>query len=83
MIISDAGETLNDYLNYESVPVSCKYFFENGKQINAFANAESFANEAEAVAGEPIQNVLNYLSASQKLYNRIGIIFLNHPIIFF
>ncbi len=79
-LFSDAGETLNDYLNYESVPVSCKYFFENGKQINAFANAESFANEAEAVAGEPIQNVLNYLSASQKLYNRIGIIFLNHPI---
>jgi phytoene desaturase len=79
-LFADAGENIQDYFTYEQVPLSCKYFFENGKQVNAWTDAEDLSKEMNQQLGEEVQTVKNYLTASGKLYNQIGTIFLNNSL---
>lgn len=72
-----AGKPIGNYFEYQSVPVSNHYFFETGKKIKAWTSTEKFAEELEDVAGEPKENLINYLNDSKRLYNNIGTIFLN------
>ncbi|MFY7840605.1 MAG: 1-hydroxycarotenoid 3,4-desaturase CrtD [Lacibacter sp.] len=75
-----AGEPIEAYFQYEKVAVSCNYFFENGKRVQAYSNAEQLADELQSNLGEDRNNVLNYLSKSEALYHNIGEIFLNHSL---
>lgn len=79
-LFADAGEDIADYFQYESVPISCKYFYDDGKILNAYTNAAKFDEELQTVMGEKQGAVLNYLSKSEKLYNSIGTVFLNHSL---
>ncbi|MEI9957947.1 MAG: oleate hydratase [Ferruginibacter sp.] len=47
-----AGEPIEDYFKYQPVDIACKYFYENGKIVNAFTNAANFAQELEEKLGE-------------------------------
>jgi len=38
-----AGENISEYFTYKSLPVSCKYFYEDGIEINAFTNLDDFS----------------------------------------
>ncbi|MEJ8816934.1 1-hydroxycarotenoid 3,4-desaturase CrtD [Lacibacter sp. H407] len=75
-----AGEPIEDYFQYQQVPLSCKYFYENGKQVSAWTNAEQLADELHEQLGEDKEAVKNYLHKSETLYNNIGRIFLNHSL---
>jgi phytoene dehydrogenase-like protein len=44
-LFETAGEPIGDYFNFKPVDISCKYFFENGKIVQAQTNAEAFADE--------------------------------------
>lgn len=79
-LFAEAGEPINDYLQYKPVNITCKYFFENGKNIDAFADNELFADEMQQKISEPAGNLKKYLGASQKLYDNIGSIFLNYSL---
>jgi phytoene desaturase len=76
-LFEEAGEDINEFLQYDGVNTTCKYFFENGIVINAYTDAALFADELENKLGEPPNSLRNYLDASQKLYKYIGNIFLN------
>ena len=73
-----SGEQLEDYFQYEQVDLSCKYFYENGKLVNAWADEQKLADELSAQLGEHPAAVKTYLQKSKRLYNDIGSIFLNH-----
>lgn len=75
-----AGEPIEDYFQYQNVPLSCKYFYENGKQVHAWTNADQLADELHTQLGEDKEAVKNYLRKSETLYNNIGNIFLNHSL---
>lgn len=75
-----AGEDISSYFTYESVPVACRYFFENGKKINAYTNAAAFAEEMNKQTGEPAENVIRYLKDSERVYEKVGSIFLNYSL---
>lgn len=75
-----AGEDIRSYFEYEKVDIACRYFFENGKILNAHTHAPSFANEMETVLGEPANNVLQYLKDAESVYENVGTIFLNHSL---
>jgi phytoene desaturase len=72
-----AGEDIKNYFEYDSLSLACRYFFENGKQVNAYTSAEAFANEMEEKLGEPKTHVLRYLRNAEKVYDAVGQIFLN------
>ena len=75
-----AGEPIEDYFSYHPIDISCKYFFENGKIINAYTKSADFGHELETIAGESTQAVEQYLENSAKVYNRVGNIFLNYSL---
>ncbi|WP_207495363.1 1-hydroxycarotenoid 3,4-desaturase CrtD [Aridibaculum aurantiacum] len=72
-----ANEPIEQYLQYEKVPVACKYFYPNGTIVNAYTDAAAFAEELHTKLGEEPSRVLDYLQQSENLYNKIGDIFLN------
>lgn len=75
-----SGENITAYLQYEPVPLACKYFYEDGIIINAYAGAEKFAQELSDQVGEDKNAIKEYLQQSAKLYNNIGTIFLNNSL---
>jgi len=75
-----AGESLDQYFSYQSVPIANKYFYENGKQVKAYTNAEDFAKEMKLQLNEDPKVVLKYLQQSKKLYENIGLLFLEHSL---
>jgi phytoene dehydrogenase-like protein len=77
-LFRDAGEPLEAYFSYSSVPLSCRYFFENGKRVNAWTDPDLYEEELYTQLGEQRGTLKNYLQKSERLYNGVGHIFLNH-----
>jgi phytoene desaturase len=74
------GEKTSDYFQYEPVSVACKYFFPNGKVINAYTDKQKFATEMQAVVGEPPSNILDYLKDAESCYQNIGELFVDYSL---
>ncbi|MGF2413424.1 1-hydroxycarotenoid 3,4-desaturase CrtD [Ferruginibacter sp.] len=75
-----AGEPMENYFSYKAVDIACKYFYENGKIIEASADAVIFGKELEEKLGEASGTVEAYLKKSEKVYTHIGSIFLNYSL---
>ena len=75
-----AGEPIEKYLSYQPVDIACKYFYENGKTVNAYTDAARFAEELKEQANENSANVINYLKNSGKVYENIGTVFVDHSL---
>ena len=75
-----AGEPIDNYFSYQRVDIACKYFYDNGKVVQAYTNAGQFANELNEQLDEAPENVTGYLKHSEKIYENIGTIFLNHSL---
>ena len=75
-----AGEPIEKYLRYQPVAIACKYFYENGKTVNAYTDATRFAGELQEQANEERANVTNYLERSGKIYDNIGTVFVDHSL---
>ncbi len=75
-----AGEPIENYFHYQSLPISFKYFYEDGTVINAYTNNLVFAEELENKTGEKKERILSYLESSKKLYQNIAGLFLNNSL---
>lgn len=75
-----AGENIKQYFNYYSLPLACRYFYEDGTIINSYTDASKFAKELAEKAGEDETKVYSYLKGSQALFNDVGTIFLNYSL---
>lgn len=72
-----ANEPIEEYFQYQKVPIACNYFYEDGTCIHAFADTELFENELIEKTGEKKGSLFSYLRKSENIYNRIGKVFLN------
>jgi phytoene desaturase len=75
-----AGEPIENYFQYQSLPISFKYFYDDGTVINAYTNNQAFAEELENKTGEKKEKLLAYLEGSKKLYQNIAGLFLNNSL---
>jgi len=75
-----ANEPIKDYFNYQPIPIACKYFYENGKVVNAYTDVKQFVQELKEQLNEPPEKVTAYLKKSEEIYNNIGSIFLNYSL---
>jgi phytoene desaturase len=75
-----AGEPIEEYFSYRKMPVSCNYFYEDGTIVHAHADNALFAKELADKMGETEESLLSYLKRSERIYNDIGNIFLNHSL---
>jgi phytoene desaturase len=75
-----AKEPIEDYFSYRPVEIACKYFYENGKVLEAFADPKLFTEALQSQLGESAGAATGYLKESEKIYSNIGSIFLNHSL---
>lgn len=75
-----AGESMEEYFQYQSMPIAFKYFYEDGTIVNAYTDNGKLAAEMEEKLGESPEKVFSYLNDSKKLYQHIASIFLNHSL---
>ncbi len=75
-----ANEPIEKYFNYSKTDVACNYFFENGKKIAAYTDKKRLSAELADKLNEDSSAVEKYLSDAERLYNKIGLIFLNHSL---
>jgi phytoene desaturase len=75
-----AGEPMEQYFSYKPVDIACKYFFENGKQVNAFTDAQLLAKEMQTQLGESPKNIERYLGKSKKAFENVGTVFVDHSL---
>jgi phytoene desaturase len=75
-----ADEKISEYFTYTSIPVSCKYFYEDGIELTAWANTEKFTQELFLKTGEDGNRVQEYFRRSSKLFNSVGSVFLNNSL---
>ena len=62
-----AGEKKAD-ITYNKLDVVCRYFFEDGRTIDAYSDPGRFAEELQLKAGEDPGKVLSYLEASREIF---------------
>ena len=62
-----ANEPIEEYLQYEQVPIACKYFYEDGSIVNAYSDVQLFADELQQQLGEDVEKVKSYLVQSEKI----------------
>jgi phytoene desaturase len=79
-LFHEAGESIDGFFEYQKVDLSCRYFFENGKIINAWTEASRYEEELVNILGEKPGALKNYLQQSASLYESVGSIFLNQSL---
>ncbi len=69
-------ESPETHFSYKKKAVICRYFWEDGKQLTAYADREQFLNEVYNQFGIPQKRLHNYLKKSAKKYTLTAPLFL-------
>ncbi len=65
-----------DYFEYEPLDIICKYFYEDGTVINAYANDEKRIAEFSAKTNEKPESIRRFMAKSQEIYRLTHKVFL-------
>lgn len=75
-----AGKNPKDHFEYEKLEVACHYFWEDGKQVKAWADINRFAEEVETKLGEPAAHVREALKSSAYIYQHLAPLFMHRSL---
>ncbi|MEZ2338187.1 1-hydroxycarotenoid 3,4-desaturase CrtD [Mucilaginibacter sp. RCC_168] len=75
-----AGKNPVDFFNYQKLDVVCRYFYEDGTILNAYADQEQFAAEINQQTGEPTASLKKYLKNSANIYSITNHVFLERSL---
>lgn len=63
-----AGRNPKDYFDYIRLDETCRYFWDDGTRLTAWADRTAFAREVETQLGEPADHLLAHLDDSATKY---------------
>ena len=75
-----AGKNPRDFFNYQKLDVVCRYFYEDGTILNAYADEEQFAAEVNRETGESAGTVKKYFKNSANIYSITNHVFLERSL---
>lgn len=75
-----AGKNPADYFSYQKLDIVCKYFYEDGTRLSAYADTKQFAEEIETQTGEPAASVVKHLANSRDIYSITNHVFLERSL---
>ncbi len=75
-----AGKSPRENFEYIRLPVTCAYFWEDGKQLKAYADIDRFAEEVETRLGEPAVNIRHALKHSAFIYDHLAPLFMHRSL---
>jgi phytoene desaturase len=71
-----AGKTPSDYFEYQKLDVVCKYFYEDGTKLTAYADREKFEQEIITHTAETAPALQTQATNSATIYNLTNPVFL-------
>lgn len=71
-----AGKRPADYFRYHKLDTVCRYFYEDGTQLTAWADADKLAGEIALKTRDTRESVLRFLKKSRDIYDITHHIFL-------
>ena len=75
-LFSLAGKNPKDEFTYEKLETVCRYFYEDGTRINAWANRDKLAEEIALKTKDPASSVHQFLDYSAQIYAITHAVFL-------
>ncbi len=75
-----AGKNPTDYFEYQKLPETCRYFYEDGTRFIADSEPKKLALTIEKHLGEPAENVLAHLRDSAVKYEVTEKLFLHRSL---
>ncbi|WP_373497270.1 1-hydroxycarotenoid 3,4-desaturase CrtD [Aquiflexum sp.] len=75
-----SGKDPKKHFDYIKLPVTCHYFWEDGKQIKAWADINRFAEEVETKLGEPADHIRKALKKSSYIYDHLAPLFMHRSL---
>lgn len=71
-----AGKNCKDYFGYQKLGENCRYFWEDGTNLTAWADEDEFAKEVELKTTSTAKEVYRFLSKSKEIYDITNHVFL-------
>lgn len=75
-----AGKDPKEHFDYQKLDVTCHYFWEDGKRIQAWADINRFAEEVETKLGEPADHIRSALKDSSFIYKHLAPLFMHQSL---
>ena len=75
-----AGRNPADYFEYVKLDETCRYFWDDGTRLTAWADLERFGREVESVLGEPAEHLHEHLADSAVKYDVTEKLFLHRSL---
>lgn len=75
-----AGRNPADYFQYVTLAETCRYFWDDGTRLTAWADHDRFGREVEDVLGEPSEHLHAHLRDSARKYDVTEKLFLNRSL---
>lgn len=74
------GETPEDHFQYEQLPVTCHYFYEDGLNIHAYSDRQKLLQELKGKVSDDPVKVVQALDKSHELYSFLGDLFMKRSL---
>lgn len=74
------GENPKAHFEYLKLPVTCHYFWEDGKSLKAFSDINLFAEEVETKLGEPAAHIRDALHNADYIYRHLSPLFMHRSL---
>lgn len=74
------GKNPRDYYQYKQLETLCHYFYEDGLQLKATANKESFGQEIEAKTKDKANSLFRFLAHSKEIHHLTEEVFLRNSL---
>ena len=75
-LFRQSGKNPADYYDYSQLEVICRYFWNDGTELDAHADPEKLAQEFEEKLGEPAENIRKHLQKAKEIYELTNPVFL-------
>lgn len=74
-----AGKDPSQFFSYQRLDIICKYFYEGGSQLNAYADEQRFVKEVDELTGEG-KVLQQYINKSSRIYELTDHLFLQRSL---
>ena len=75
-----AGKKSSDFFQYQKLDTICKYFYEDGSRLTAFADEKEFIHELSDRTNESVDSIKKYRQNSAWIYNITNGVFLQRAL---
>jgi phytoene desaturase len=71
-----AGRTPSDHFQYQRLDINCRYFYEDGLRLNAYADRERLLDEFDTKTADDRRTIAAALDKSKELYDILAELFM-------